>query len=57
MFISVGAVLEGVLFDVLGLSIFDAGTIQTTIVAVGMLFILYALYGGSRELERPGAEE
>ncbi|MFQ3319021.1 MAG: hypothetical protein ACI8UR_000459 [Natronomonas sp.] len=45
LFISVGAVIEGVLFDVVGLSIFLSGTIQTTIVAVGMLVILYSLYG------------
>lgn len=43
--ISFGAVIEGILFDVVGLSIFDAGTIQTAIVALGMLCILYALYG------------
>lgn len=57
VFISVGAVLEGVLFDVVGLSIFDAGTIQTSVVAAGMLCILYALYGGNKELDRPGTEE
>ncbi|MFB6224293.1 MAG: hypothetical protein ABEH86_11550 [Haloarcula sp.] len=45
LFISIGAVIEGVLFDVVGLSIFLAGTIQTAIVAVGMLVILYSLYG------------
>ena len=45
LFISIGAVIEGVLFDVVGLSIFMAGTIQTAIVAVGMLVILYSLYG------------
>lgn len=45
LFISVGSVIEGVLFDVVGLSIFLAGTIQTAIVAVGMLVILYSLYG------------
>lgn len=45
LLISVGAVIEGVLFDVVGLSIFLAGTIQTAIVAVGMLVILYSLYG------------
>ena len=45
LFISVGAVIEGVLYDVIGLSIFLAGTIQTAIVAVGMLVILYSLYG------------
>ena len=45
LFISIGSVTEGVLFDVFGLSIFMAGTIQTAIVAVGMLIILYSLYG------------
>ncbi|MEF8800051.1 MAG: hypothetical protein V5A38_00655 [Halolamina sp.] len=45
LFISVGSVIEGVLFDVFDLSIFLAGTIQTGIVAVGMLVILYSLYG------------
>ncbi|WP_254274384.1 DUF7521 family protein [Haloarcula marina] len=45
LFISVGSVIEGILFDVVGLSIFQAGTIQTAIVAVGMLVILYSLYG------------
>lgn len=43
--VSVGAVVEGILFDVFHFSIFDAGTVQTTIVAVGMLSVLYALYG------------
>jgi len=45
LFISVGSVIEGILFDVVGLSIFVAGTIQTAIVAIGMLVILYSLYG------------
>lgn len=45
LFISIGAVIEGVLFDVVGLSIFLAGTIQTTVVAVGMVIVLYSLYG------------
>lgn len=45
LFISVGAVIEGVLFDVVRLSIFLSGTIQTTLVALGMLIILYSLYG------------
>lgn len=44
LFISIGAVIEGVLFDVLGLSIFMAGTIQSIIVAIGMLIVLYSLY-------------
>ena len=45
LFISVGAIIEGILFDVVGLSIFLAGTIQTGIVAIGMLVILYSLHG------------
>lgn len=45
LFISIGAVIEGILFDLVGLSIFMAGTIQTGIVAMGMLVILYSLYG------------
>lgn len=53
LFISFGAVIEGVLFDVVGLSIFVAGTVQTTIVAVGMLWILYALYGGTMKSTEP----
>ncbi|MFB6104159.1 MAG: hypothetical protein ABEJ57_03620 [Halobacteriaceae archaeon] len=46
VFISVGAVIEGVLFEVLGWSIYVSGAVQTTIVAIGMLVILYSLYGG-----------
>lgn len=52
LFISVGSVIEGLLFDVVGLSIFLAGTIQTSLVAIGMLVILYSLYG--RLPETPG---
>lgn len=44
LFISVGAIIEGILLDVVGLDIFVAGTVQTAIVAVGMLVILYSLY-------------
>lgn len=44
-FISFGAVIEGLLFDVVGLTLVIAGTVQTSIVAVGMLFVLYSLYG------------
>jgi hypothetical protein len=44
LFISVGAIIEGILFDVFQVSIFLAGTIQTTIVAIGMVVILYSLY-------------
>ena len=44
LLISVGAVIEGVLFEVVGLSIFTAGAIQTTLVAAGMIAVLYSLY-------------
>lgn len=43
--ITVGAVLEGVLFEVFELSLFFAGAIQTGLVAAGMLVVLYSLYG------------
>lgn len=46
LIISAGAVIEGILFDVVHLTIFQASTVQTAIVAVGMCAILYALYGG-----------
>jgi hypothetical protein len=45
LFISFGAVIEGVLYEVVGLKIFTAGAIQTTVVAIGMVVILYSLYG------------
>lgn len=44
--ISFGAVIEGVLFDIVGLNPFEAGFVQTLVVAIGMLFVLYSLYGG-----------
>lgn len=43
--ISVGTVIEGLLFELLELEIFLASAIQTVIAAVGMLVILYSLYG------------
>lgn len=49
---SFGAIIEGILFDVVGLTFHIAGTVATTIVAIGMLAILYALYGrDSKKLE------
>ncbi|MDS0243193.1 MULTISPECIES: hypothetical protein [unclassified Haloferax] len=45
VFISFGAVIEGLLFDIVGLTLSDSGTVATIIVAVGMLSVLYALYG------------
>lgn len=44
-FISFGAIIEGILFDVVGLTLSVAGTVATSIVAMGMLSVLYALYG------------
>jgi hypothetical protein len=50
--ISFGAIVEGILFDVVGLTFHNAGTVATTIVAIGMFTILYALYGrDSKKLE------
>lgn len=49
IFISVGAIIEGVLYEFDVLSIYQASAIQTGIVALGMLFVLYSLYGGSME--------
>jgi hypothetical protein len=51
LFISVGAILEGLLFDVVGMHLHDASAIQTGIVAVGMLFVLYSLHGGLETAE------
>ncbi len=47
--ISLGAVIEGLLFELDILTIYQASAIQTGIVAVGMLFVLYSLYGGSMQ--------
>ena len=50
--ISFGAIIEGVLFDVVGLTLHNAGMVATATVALGMLTILYSLYGrNSRKLE------
>lgn len=56
LFISIGAVIEGLLFDIVGLSIFVAGTIQTSIVAIGMLVVLYSLYGRLPETAERGEQ-
>lgn len=45
LFISFGAVVEGLLFEVAGVGIFEAGAIATATVAIGMLFVLYSLHG------------
>jgi hypothetical protein len=44
-FISVGAMIEGLLFELINLDIFLADAIQTVITAIGMLVVLYSLYG------------
>ncbi|MCU4750906.1 hypothetical protein OB919_02735 [Halobacteria archaeon AArc-curdl1] len=51
LFISIGAVIEGILYEFDVLSIYQASAIQTGIVAIGMLFVLYSLYGGSMRNE------
>lgn len=48
LLISIGSVLEGLLYEFLDVSIFTAGAIQSVIVSVGMLLILYSLYGNHR---------
>ncbi|MFH5802343.1 hypothetical protein [Haladaptatus sp. DYF46] len=42
--ISIGAVIEGILFDLANVSIFYSGMIQSIIVIIGMGFVLYSLY-------------
>lgn len=47
VFISLGSVIEGILYEFDVLTIYQASAIQTGVVAVGMVFVLYSLYGGS----------
>ncbi|WP_117595422.1 DUF7521 family protein [Haloprofundus halophilus] len=42
--VGLGGLLEGVLFELLQVSIFEAGFVAALITAAGMLSILYALY-------------
>ncbi len=42
--VSVGSVLEGVLYDVVHLSVFVSGMVQTGFLALGMTLILYSLF-------------
>lgn len=44
-FITVGAVIAGVLFEFLGFDIFTAITIESTLVALGFMAIIYSIYG------------
>lgn len=55
--VSVGTVIEGLLFEVAGVEIITASTIQTVIVAAGMLVVLYSLYGDhTRRLGSPARD-
>jgi len=55
--IGLGGLLEGVLFEVLQVSIFEAGFVATLVTAAGMLSILYALYAPNpRATFRPNAD-
>ena len=42
--VGLGGLLEGVLFEVLRVSIFEAGFVAALVTAAGMVSILYALY-------------
>lgn len=44
-FISIGAMIEGLLFELVNIDIFLADAIQTAITAIGMLVVLYSLFG------------
>lgn len=44
-FITVGAVIEGILFEFLGFDIFGAHTVESILVALGLMAILYSIYG------------
>lgn len=46
VFISVGSVIEGLLFELDLVSIYQAGAVQAVVSAIGMLFVLYSLYAG-----------
>lgn len=43
--ISVGTAIEGLIFEVLHTHLYHASTVQTVISGIGMLVILYSLYG------------
>lgn len=44
LLLSLGSILEGVFYDILNWPLFTAGMIQSIIVAIGLLFILYSLF-------------
>ncbi len=46
LFISVGVGIEGILFDFTPLTLYQASLIHTSLMIIGMGFILYSVYGG-----------
>ncbi|MFC6837830.1 DUF7521 family protein [Halomarina ordinaria] len=42
--VGLGGLLEGVLFEVVHVSLFEAGFVAAVVTAMGMMSILYALY-------------
>ncbi|XVH33675.1 DUF7521 family protein (plasmid) [Haloferacaceae archaeon DSL9] len=44
-FVSVGAVCESLFYDFVGMSLYNAGMLQSAIVVTGMSSILYSLFG------------
>jgi hypothetical protein len=50
--LTVGSILEGVLYDVLHLSLFVSGMVQTGFLATGMALILYSLFVTSNPKRR-----
>lgn len=43
--ITIGAVIEGVLFEFFGFDIFGAHTVESILVASGLIAIVYSIYG------------
>lgn len=48
VFISVGAALEGLLFEFTSLTLYRASLVNTGFMVLGMGCILYSIYGGPR---------
>lgn len=47
LLLSIGAGLEGVLFDFTPLTLYQASLVHTVFMIAGMGFILYSIYGGA----------
>ncbi|MBI4258811.1 MAG: hypothetical protein HY619_07635 [Thaumarchaeota archaeon] len=45
MLITIGVVIEGVLFEFLAFDLFGAHTVESVIVALGLIAIVYSIYG------------